>query len=663
VAPLQLYYSALLFAPQNSLVRGKFGEQLDNWITTKPTIEHDWSPCLQTLDGHQNEVNSVAFSHDSKFLASGSDDRTIKIWDTATGSLRQTLESHDGGFVSSVTISHDSKLVASGTSEGIDVWDVATGSLKQTLRNRSDSVKSVAFSQDSKLIASGLDSPIIEIWDAMNGSLKSWLQIPLKNPDDRCRPVNAVAFSRDSKLIVSGLGNGLLVWDATTGSLNKTLDDDDYVLSVAFSHDSSLIVAGSTETFDYGVRDMGPDHNGAIKVYDVATGTLKQKFTRHGTFVYGVAISRDSKLIASAADSWNIKIWDTTTGQLVQSLRCDGTVTSVAFSHDSKLIASGSKDHAVKIWDTTIKPAKKVVGSHTGRINSVAFSDNAALVASASEDEEVKTWDTATWSLQQSMTSINMARSVTFSRDSSLVVNGNWGEIQGRIMVHYAETGEFETQFETYTSSINALALSHDSKLVAFGCYDISIYDMETENYVTSFAHRDDGNLSTIAYSRDSRLIATGWTNKTIVIFNAETGSIEQTFKVGATPYSVSFDVASSHLLTELGSIKLAAPADFDNEGSSEAQTGSEAEPESREAVMLCRGCGLSLDNSWITWNGNNALWLPPDYRPYCLDVSSSGSSSVAPLTATMIAIGCLSGRVFVIGFSESGPLSLSKLR
>jgi WD40 repeat protein len=114
------------------------------------------------------------------------------------------------------------------------------------------------------------------------------------------------SFSRDSKLIVSGLGNGLLVWDATTGSLNKTLDDDDYVLSAAFSHDSSLIVAGSTETFDYGVRDMAPDRNGAIKVYNVATGTLKQKFTRHGTFVYGVAISRDSKLIVSATDSRDI---------------------------------------------------------------------------------------------------------------------------------------------------------------------------------------------------------------------------------------------------------------------------------------------------------------------------------------------------------------------
>jgi WD40 repeat protein len=101
VAPLQLYYSVLLFAPQNSLIRGKFGEQLNNWITTKPTIESDWNPCLQTLDRRQNKVNSVAFSRDSKFLASGSNDRTIKIWDTATDSLQQTLESHDSGFVSS----------------------------------------------------------------------------------------------------------------------------------------------------------------------------------------------------------------------------------------------------------------------------------------------------------------------------------------------------------------------------------------------------------------------------------------------------------------------------------------------------------------------------------------------------------------------------------
>ena len=110
---------------------------------------------------------SVAFSHDSKLLASASvsRDETIRIWDTATWQLRQTLEGHTRG-VGSVAFSHDSKLLASGSSdETIRIWDTATWQLRQTLEGHTDYVRSVAFSHDSKLLASGSRDETIRIWD------------------------------------------------------------------------------------------------------------------------------------------------------------------------------------------------------------------------------------------------------------------------------------------------------------------------------------------------------------------------------------------------------------------------------------------------------------------------------------------------------------------
>ena len=90
-SPLQAYSSALLFSPARSLIRGLFKHEEPKWITIKPPIRDEWSACLQTLEGHSNRVNSVAFTRDSTRLASASWDRTVKIWDASSGKCLQTL--------------------------------------------------------------------------------------------------------------------------------------------------------------------------------------------------------------------------------------------------------------------------------------------------------------------------------------------------------------------------------------------------------------------------------------------------------------------------------------------------------------------------------------------------------------------------------------------
>src|SRR4051795_7317242 len=90
-SPLQVYASALMFSPARSPIRGLFKEEEPTWITVKPCMEDKWSACLQTLEGHSSSVWSVTFSHDSAWLASASDDRTVKIWDASSGECLQTL--------------------------------------------------------------------------------------------------------------------------------------------------------------------------------------------------------------------------------------------------------------------------------------------------------------------------------------------------------------------------------------------------------------------------------------------------------------------------------------------------------------------------------------------------------------------------------------------
>jgi WD40 repeat protein len=194
-----------------------------------------WNDVMQTLKGHSDWVCSVAFSHDSRLLASGSFDWTVRIWDAATGTLQQTLEGHSNG-VCSAAFSHDSRLLASGSyDKTVRIWDAATGTLQQTLEGHSCGVNLVAFSHDSRLLASGSDDWTVRIWDAATGTLQQTLE-------GHSDGVNLVAFSHDSRLLASWSADKTVrIWDAATGTLQQTIVGD-FVSTLSFDVTNSILI-------------------------------------------------------------------------------------------------------------------------------------------------------------------------------------------------------------------------------------------------------------------------------------------------------------------------------------------------------------------------------------------------------------------------------------
>ncbi|MFM7364044.1 MAG: protein kinase domain-containing protein [Cuspidothrix sp.] len=195
---------------------------------------------LQTLTGHSDWVWSVAYSPDGQTLASGSVDKTIKLWNVKTGNLLQTLTGHSE-LVKSVVYSPDGQTLAIGSyDKTIKLWDVKTGKLLQTLEGHSNSVRSVAYSPDGQTLASGSDDKTIKLWNARTGKL-------LQTFTGHSRSVGSLAYSPDGQTLASGsYDNTIKLWNARTGKLLQTFTGHSRsVGSVAYSPDGQTLASGS----------------------------------------------------------------------------------------------------------------------------------------------------------------------------------------------------------------------------------------------------------------------------------------------------------------------------------------------------------------------------------------------------------------------------------
>ncbi|RYC80662.1 Vegetative incompatibility protein HET-E-1 [Fusarium oxysporum f. sp. narcissi] len=403
-APLQLYASALVFAPKQSIMRQTFERFLPRWISLLPNVDSNWNAVLQTLESHTDLVSSVVFSNNGKLIASGSCDNTVKIWNVEMGKEERTLVGHTDS-VRSVVFSKDSKLIASGSDDKtVKIWNVATGEEERTLEGHTDPVNSVVFSKDGKLIASGSWDKTIKIWNAMTGEEEQTLR-------DHRGSVSSVVFSKDSKLIASGSwDNTVKIWNVETGKEEQTLEGHtDRVSSVVFSKDGKLIASGSWDE--------------TIKIWNVATGEEEQTLEGHTSLVTSVVFSKDGKLIASGSWDKTVKIWNVATGEEERTLKGHtDSVSSVVFSKDSKLIASGSYDKTVKIWNVATGKEERTLEGHTNWVRSVVFSNDGKLIASGSVDETVKIWNVATGINVKSFDTSRITNVLSFTDDDSLLV-------------------------------------------------------------------------------------------------------------------------------------------------------------------------------------------------------------------------------------------------
>jgi WD40 repeat protein len=318
-----------------------------------------------TLHGHTDDVPCMAFSPDGKTLASASGNKTIKLWDVATGKEQASLQGHTN-TITSVAFSPNGKLLASASQDkSIKLWDVVTVKERATYLGHTSLVMAVVFSPDGKTLASGSHDKTIRLWDVATGKERATLQ-------GHTYMVSSLAFIPDGKTLASGSHDRTIrLWDVATGKERASLQAFSSVYSVAVSPDGKTLASISMLEREITLWDVVAGKKRAtLKVPHRDTEFLLQDYE-------SVAFSPDGKTLASAGfefratigrcrDNNIVKLWDMVTGKERATLQGHtNNVTLVAFSPDGKTLASGSYDETVKLWNL---PATKNAEAGTSGI-------------------------------------------------------------------------------------------------------------------------------------------------------------------------------------------------------------------------------------------------------------------------------------------------------
>lgn len=564
-----------------------------------------WNECDRNLRlrGHTGTITCLAVSPDGSLLASGSADRTIRVWNVQNWRESAILRGHASGLAS-IAFSPDGKQLASVGREGVlCLWDPRSGQELYRSPSQHRSLNAVAYSPDGKLLATAGDDLVLKLWDAVTGRELAQLEWETNYQLNQSKVLYCLAFSPDGKTLAAGGWNDGVVhfWDVATRTLRSALPAaraGPYF--VAFSPDGRTVAV--------------PDQIETVRLIDVQSGRLHGVLEGHRVGIRSAVFSPDGKTVATAGSDGVVKLWDASTAQQRLTLSGHtGEVYSVAFTPDGRTVISAGHDQVIHLHDAeTGQPRTRTAltsgstGETEGRhslelgpealaVSAIDFSPDGTTLAVAagsrltlhntSSGQEQKTVRTANatilalryfpdgrtlatgnadlrvmlWDAVADTNPVVLPRcshpvySVAPSPDGrSLATGGGIPGQPGEVIVWDVASRRKRLQLIRHPLWVRAVAFSPDGTLLATGCGDgvVRLWDSDSGLLRGEFSGHTD-TVFALDFAADGQTLASGGGDGTVKLWEVRSGSLRLTLHGHQGPvYSVRFALKGNSLVS-----------------------------------------------------------------------------------------------------------------
>jgi WD40 repeat protein len=296
------------------------------------------------LVGHKAWVTDLLFTQDGSLLASASSDKSVRLWDAATGKALEPAMEHSAE-VQKLAFSPDGSSLASYCSDhSVRIWGPATRELRYGPYESPAAIHSFAVSPDGTRLFIGGEDKLARLWDATNGK-------ELATPYALGGVVSHAAFSPDSQTLMAGGGDSLWLWDAHSHkALCPPIRHSNTVMQAIFSPDSSMVATGLED--------------GSCRLFNARSGKQLGRTLQQDWGINALAFSADSRLLVTATYYGEVQLWDVESSEPVgQPFKIKAVAEKVSLSGDSKRIFCSSLNiNTYFRWDSawltqTVEPA------------------------------------------------------------------------------------------------------------------------------------------------------------------------------------------------------------------------------------------------------------------------------------------------------------------